>query len=357
MTVRFYDDFGAELTEKTIHLATAEASQSWQKLSANFVAEANMKSLTVQLSTTEAGKDYVWFDAVILRSTAADDFELSFPNGDFSQGFQANGKPVGWGFNANVKSLSLTDWDNNGDQELAIDTSMVSNFWLFTENFPVLAGFPYTASIDIHHEQAVSSQFYIQYYADKEANKQVGTKSVNTDGVGLTEGWNTLSVNLVAPAGALYARILYIGTSEGGMTYLDNAKISFANELVNSSYEYKFTQQDGTPVGCHRVVKAGTVITTDEARTGEQSICSPSGKWWETFYLVATPGDTYEGSFWFKGDANAVADADPNMQLCLYFYDVNGKQLIMKSTNLKPTSDWQQMKIAVDAPMDAYSCI
>ena len=356
MTVYFYDAAGNELSDLTIELSTAEASPSWQKLSADFVADAKAANLAVKLSTTDSGKDYVWFDAVILRSTAADDFELSFPNGDFSQGFQANGKPVGWGFNANVKALSLTDWDNNGDQELAIDTSMVSNFWLFTENFPVLAGFPYTASIDIHHEQAVSSQFYIQYYADKEANKQVGTKSVNTDGVGLTEGWNTLSVNLVAPAGAQYARILYIGTTKGGMTYLDNAKISFANELVNSSYEYKFTQQDGTPVGCHRVVKAGTVITTDEARTGEQSICTPYGKWWETFYMVATPGDTYEGSFWFKGDANAVADADPNMQLCLYFYDVNGKQLIMKSTNLKPTSDWQQMKIAVDAPMDAYSC-
>ena len=213
MTVYFYDASGNELSDLTIELATAEASESWQKLSANFVADANAASLAVKLSTTEAGKDYVWFDAVILRSTASDGFALNLNNGDFSQGFQTNGKPVGWGYNANTKSLSLTDWDNNGDQELAIDTTMVTNAWLFTDNFPILAGYPYTASIDIYQTVAAKGQFYIQFYSGADANStQLASKGVNIDGTGLTDGWVTLSVNNLAPAGAQTARIVYIST-------------------------------------------------------------------------------------------------------------------------------------------------
>lgn len=358
MTVYFYDASGKELSDLTITLATEKAADEWQTLKANFVADAKAASLAIKLSTTEAGTDYVWCDAVVLRNSASDGFELGLENGDFNDpSWTKNGTvPPGWRSNKTA-AIMKTDWDNNGDPEFAIDTAKGNNGWFYTKNFPVIAGYPYTATIDIYQTAPSKGQFYIQYYADSEAVTQLKSKSVNTTGEGMTEGWTTLAVNDVAPAGAQYARILYICMSVGGITYLDNATISYADKLWNNSFEYKYTQESGTPIGCHRVIKQQGVISTDVAYTGSQSLYTGSSHWWETFYLVATPGDTYEATAWFKGDAEALADIDNNnVQMVLYFYDVAGKQLKTSVIDVKPTADWQQIKTTYDAPMDAYSC-
>ena len=358
MTVYFYNAADEELPGQTITLATAEAKNEWQELSKTFAAPADAATVAVKVSTTEAGTDYVWVDAIVLKNAAIDAFKLSLTNGDFNDpAWTKNGTvPPGWNSNK-TSAISKTDWDNNGDPEFAIDTKKGNGGWFYTENFPVLGGFPYTATIDIYQTAASKGQFYIQYYEDAEAEKQLKSKSVNTTGEGMTEGWTTLAVNDVAPANAAYARILYICTSAGGTTYLDNATISVADKLWNNSFEYKYTQESGTPIGCHRVVKQLGVISTDVAYTGTQSLYTGNSHWWETFYLVATPGDTYEASAWFKGDAETQTDLENNnVQMVLYFYDVNFKQLKTSVINMKPTTDWQQIKTTCDAPLDAYAC-
>ena len=355
MTVYFYDSVGTELADQAFTLATTAAANSWQKLSKTFTAPAGAATLAVKLSTTESGVDTVWFDSVILKDTALDSFKLALPNSDFNDpAWTKNGTvPPGWKCNKTA-SLSKTDWDNNGDPEVAIDTVKGAGAWFYSEYFPVLAGFPYTATIDIYQTVAAKGEFYIQFY-DEGGAKQLKSKSVACTGEGMADGWNTLFVNEVAPTGAVCARILYIANVAGGITYLDNATVSFADKLVNTSFEYKYNQASGTPIGCYRVYTLD-VIADDVAHTGTQSIYTGNSNRWESFFRVATPGDTFEASAWFKGDAECLTDEDNNFQLVLYFYDVNGTQLKTSTADMKPSADWQQIKTTCDAPLDAYYC-
>lgn len=354
MTVYFYDAADALLEDQTITMRTASASDSWQTLSQNFTAVANAAKIEVKVSTTVSAADTVWFDAVVLESMASSGFELSFENGDFNSDW-VGGIPANWKFNADKAALSKTDWDNNGDFELSVDSTKASVYWLYTNNFPVVAGYPYTASVEIYQTAAARGQLFVQFFANEGDTSAMKSNYITFTGEGLSEGWTTLAVNEIAPIGANYARILIIGLNSGGTNYYDNAKISFANELYNASYEHKITQEGGSPLGVIQRNSIPGSVTTDEAHTGSQSIVTTTTHWWDTFRLVATPGDTYEATAWVKGDAATAADDNADCGLLVYFYGQDGKQISVKDVHFNPTGEWQQMKLTCEAPLDAYS--
>ena len=361
MAVFFYDAEGNELPDLTITKATDKAANEWQTLSADFVADANMATLAVKLATTEAGTDAVWFDAVMLKILPIE-FTLSMPNGDFNSADWTNNgtQPPHWTFNAKKAALSIcTDaayGKSDADKALCLDSSVAASYQLWTDNFAVLPGQPYTATIDIWQTTEMRGQLYIQFYADATVNNKVGQKYVTFGGAGTTEGWCTIAVNEIAPATANYARVLFVSYGGGGKTYLDNATISFATEIYNASYESKVNQSNGGPMGVYQDNKLQAVTDTD-AYTGKQSILTSKGLFWDTFYIQAQPNEEYQATAWLKGTPEAVADPDSNCAILLYFYGADGKEITTARTMVqyKPTDEWQQIKVTAKAPDNAYS--
>ena len=359
MTVYFYDANGTELTNLTVTKATTKAATSWQTLSYEFTAADNAASLAVKLSSTEAGTATVWFDAVVLEKVPQQ-FTLSMPGGDFNAEWSGN-TPNHWVFNQNatITKAALSRYDKgNGDYAVAIDTTKAKSYQLYTNNFPVLPGQPYTASIDIWQTAEMDGQLYIQFYTDADAKNRVGSKYVTYGGKGTTDGWVTVTVNEIAPATANYARILVASPWGGaGTTYLDNATISFATEIVNPSYESKVNQSNGGPIGVYLDHKLKDAVSTTDAHTGSQALLTNKGLHWDTFRIQALPNEEYEATAWLKGTSEAIADSKTNTSILLYFFDANGTEIntARKQVNFTPTADWQQMKVPAKAPDNAYS--
>ena len=105
MTVYFYDASGKALNNLTFSVKTNSAADTWQTLSKSFTADANAKYLSIKVSSTDAGKEPVWFDAVVLASNALDGFKVELNNGDFSADWATAKMAPGWvnNWSANAK--------------------------------------------------------------------------------------------------------------------------------------------------------------------------------------------------------------------------------------------------------------
>ena len=352
MTIFFYDANGNELPELKKELSTGKAADEWQSLSYEFTAEASMASMAVKLSTTEAGKDYVWFDAVLLETIVDNSFVPSVPNGDFSAEW-ANSLPAKWTFSSKKNALSSFD-KGNGDMALAIDTTISKSYQLTTERFPVQGGAAYTATIQIKQTAEMKGQLYIRFYETADSTATLVSKYVTFSGVGTTEDWATIAVNEIAPANAKYAALVLASPWCGeGTTYYDNATISFATELYNPSYESKNNQANGGPMGVINDHKTNAV-STGAAHSGSQALLAEKGLFWDTFRIAAKPGEEYEASAWVRLETN-TPDVH-NASILLYFYDENGKEIKKQQlTSFKPTMEWQELKIAGKAPDNAVA--
>ncbi|MBE6958303.1 MAG: hypothetical protein E7447_04045, partial [Ruminococcaceae bacterium] len=350
LTIFFYDANGNELPELKKELSTLKASDSWQTLSYEFTAAAS--SIAVKLSTTEAGTGTVWFDSVILESVVDTSFVPSVPNGDFNAAWVGS-EPDKWNFNSKKAALSNFD-KGNGDTALAIDTTVSKAYQLSTDRFPVMGGQPYMATIQIKQTAEMDGQLYIRFYETETSSAVLAAKYVTFSGKGTTEDWVTIAVNEIAPAKAKFATLVLASPWCGaGTTYYDNAQVVYATEIYNPSYESKNNQSNGGPMGVgfdHKI----QAVSTDAAHTGEQSLLTNKGSFWDTFRIKAKPGEEYEASAWVRME-KASAEAY-NCSILLYFYDENGKEIKKQQlTSFKPTMEWQELKIKSKAPDNAVA--
>lgn len=358
MTVYFYDAEGKELSDLTIHLATAEAKNEWQTLSQDFTADANATHFAIKVSSTESGKEAVYFDAVALQKNVADDFELIFNNGDFNADWTKTNMAPNW----NGTNSTRVE-DGNGGYALGIKRTN-SKYTVKSDRFQVLGGKAYTVTIDIKQTSVMPGQLYIQFFESETGGSALSLTPasgfITFSGEGTTDGWVTIAANGIAPVNAKYAHVLVTspwaaGTAaEPEYTYFDNATVSFAEELFNPSYEAKLTQNDGTPLGVSTTVNVKNVITTEKAHTGAQSLLAPTGKLWYTFCKNVTPGEVYEvTAYSMLQDATADPSTCP---VVIYFYDENGKLITQKQQNFYPTTDeWTEMKVSYTAPENAVA--
>lgn len=357
MTVYFYDADGKELTDLTIFLATTETKNEWQTLSQDFTADANAANIAVKVSTTDAGKEPVYFDGVMLTKEVKEAFVLDVKNGDFNIDFADGSLPANWGTNmglANTKK-SVTKLDKgNGDYAIAVDTTKVSSFQLFTDRFAIEPGLPYTATIDIKQTAEMNGQLWIQFYETATSTTAISPKRIDFVGKGTTEDWVTLAVNVIAPTNANYARVLFAAPWSGaGITYLDNATFDYATKLFNPSFESPSRQTDNTPLGITKLNKKD-VLSSVDAHTGKQSLLTEKGPWWESFQLVAKPGEMYEATAWVK--SADVVTTNTNTSILLYFFRANGTEISRKQINVMPFQDsWTEMKVECQAPEETVA--
>ena len=357
MTVYFYDADGKELTDLTIFLATTETKNEWQTLSQDFTADANAANIAVKVSTTDAGKEPVYFDGVMLTKEVKEAFVLDVKNGDFNIDFADGSLPANWGTNmglANTKK-SVTKLDKgNGDYAIAVDTTKVSSFQLFTDRFAIEPGLPYTATIDIKQTAEMNGQLWIQFYETATSTTAISPKRIDFVGKGTTEDWVTLAVNVIAPTNANYARVLFAAPWSGaGITYLDNATFDYATKLFNPSFESPSRQTDNTPLGITKLNKKD-VLSSVDAHTGKQSLLTEKGPWWESFQLMAKPGEMYEATAWVK--SADVVTTNTNTSILLYFFRANGTEISRKQINVMPSQDsWTEMKVECQAPEETVA--
>ena len=357
MTVYFYDATGKELTDLTINLATETAANEWQTISADFTAAANAASLAVKVSTTDAGKEAVYFDDVLLKLNVVDNFELIFKNGDLNEPWTGTMAP-NWNYTGNAVSAY-----DKGNGDLAIDILRNNNtYTIKSDRFAVMPGKAYTATIDVLQTANMDAQLYIKFFSAETGGAitlPTWNKGFTTFGKkGTTGEWATIVANAVAPANATYAEIWITSPWKAGSTsapehtYLDNVTFTYADSLVNASYEFKATHNDGTPLGISTTVGVADAVTTGDARTGTQSLLALSPKLFYSLYLNAKPGETYEATAYAK--LQDVTAFDSTCSIALYFYDEAGTKIKNTQKNYKPTKDaWMEMKVSQQAPDNA----
>ncbi|MBE6958301.1 MAG: hypothetical protein E7447_04035 [Ruminococcaceae bacterium] len=353
MTVYFYDSEGKELEDLTISLETKAAANEWQTLSKAFFAEPGVTHFAVKVSTTVAGKEAVYFDAVMLEKKQVEGFALYLPNGDFNDVWtKPNAAPFWSG--TNVERLE------EGKDGAAVGIKRTGGGYNFkSDKFAVLPGKAYTATIDIKQTKDMRGQFYIQFFADENGS---AIKSAFLNFNSKTSGdWVTLAVNGIAPANARFAHILITSPWGAGTaaapeyTYFDNATVSFADELFDSSFEGSGIMEDGTPTNISVARDVADALSNKDAHTGFQSLLGNTGSWWYTHYINVKPGEVYEFSAFAKGQ-NALASGS-TCGILLYFYDENGA-LIKNSSqgNFQPNfNGWTEMKVSYKAPDNAVA--
>ena len=357
VSVYFYDASGKDLPDLTVNMATTEAKNEWQTLSHEFIADANATQIAVKVSSTDAGKDAVYFDGIMLTKETKEAFVLDVKNGDFNIDFADGNLPANWGTNmglANTKKAVTKLDKGNGDYAISIDTTKVASFQLYTDRFAIEPGLPYTATIDIKQTAEMNGQFWIQFYETATSTSAISPKRIDFVGKGTTEDWVTLAVNAIAPTNANYARILFAAPWSGaGITYLDNATFDYATELFNPSFESPSRQTDNTPLGIVKLNKKD-VLSGADAHTGKQSLLTEKGPWWESFQLVASPGEMYQATAWVKS-ADVVTE-ETNSSILLYFFRANGTEISRKQINVTPSQDaWTEMKIECQAPEETVA--
>lgn len=360
MTVYFYDASGNELKNLGFTLTSPKASNSWQTLSKDFVADASATHLAVKVSTTDAGTANVYFDAVTLavRDTNAN-FTLSMANGDFNAAWSGKIAP-NWNYSGNAASA----YDKgNGDLALQIKRT-ASKYTVKSDRFAILGGKAYTATVDIWQTAAMNGQLVVKFYADAttgdEIKPKIGEGFITFSGAGTTDGWVTLATNSLAPTNATYAEIWLTSPWAGGSaeapeyTYFDNATFSFAGELFNTSYENAATKSDGTPLGVAPTLALVDAVSTAKAHTGSKSVLTPVQKNWHTFTINVKPGEKYEATAYaMLQDATADPSTCP---IVLYFFDKTGTIVKQTQENFKPTTDtWTEMKVSYTAPDEAVA--
>jgi len=362
MTVYYYDKDGNELPELTVERATEMAADEWQELAVEFTAAENVATFAVKVSSTEKGKEAVWFDAVTLSTNAGKDFQLEMKNPDFNELWPENAKIApGWIYSG--KDASAFD-KGNGDLALCIKRANTT-YTVKSERFAILPGKAYTVTADLMQTAEMNGQLCIKFYTDATTTSSIALASANRSfvtfgGAGTTEDWVKIAANGVAPANANYAEIWVTSPWKGGTatqpeyTYFDNIDFNYAEALFNTSFESKNNQSDGTPMGIGNTLGIADAVSNGAARTGEQSLLATSPKLFYSFYVNVAPGEIYEAVAYSK-----LQDVSATGSTCcvgIYFYDENGTLIINKQFNGKPThTDWTELKYAYKAPDNAVA--
>ena len=360
MTLYFYDKDGNELSDLTVERATAKAAQEWQELSVEFTAADNVTHVAVKVSSTQKGKEAVWFDAVTLSSNVGKDFQLVFPNGTFDEPWTGKIAP-GWVYTGNYASM----YDKgNGDLALAVQRAN-STYTIKSERFPIMPGKAYTVTADMLQTAEMNGQLCIKFFANETTTTNITLPSANRSfvtfgGKGMTDGWVTVAANGVAPSNALYAEVWLTSPWKEGTvaapeyTYYDNIKFDYAQELFDTSFESKNNQSDGTPIGIGNTLGIADAVSAADAHTGSQSLLAVNGKLFYSHYVNVAPGEIYEATAYSK-----LQDATASGSSCclgIYFYDENGTLIINKQFNGKPTdTEWTELKISYKAPDNAVA--
>ena len=352
MNVYFYDAQGNEIKDAEIALETTSAKKEWQSLSASFFADPAVTHFAVKVSTTAAGKEPVWFDGVTLEKKLVDDFTLSLPNGDLNEQWTKPNIAPFW--NGNAERVD----DGKGGSALAVKRTG-SGYNISTAKFAVLPGKAYTVTVDIKQTVNMRGQFYIQFFAE-ETGSAIKSAFINFN-TGTNGDWVTLAVNGIAPSNAKFAHILITSPWGAGTaakpeyTYLDNATVSFADDLYDPSFESSAVMEDGTPVSISVSRGVADVLSNADAHTGSQALLATTGPWWYTHYTNVKPGEIYEFSAFVKAQ-NAAANTS-SCGIVIYFYDENGA--LIKNSNqgnfLPKDTEWTEMKVSYKAPDNAVA--
>ena len=362
MTVYFYDASGNTLTNQTFTVKTNSAADTWQMLSKSFTAASDAKYLSIKVSSTDAGKEPVWFDAVVLASNALDGFKVELKNGDFSADWGTAKMAPGWvnNWSANAKfelvngALAATKLKPTG-QVGSDGVDHGYGYYFSSDRIDIIGGYAYNASIDIKLKTGNSFQMYLRFY-EGDAEKPIETVSGFLEG-DYTSEWVTVTIGGIAPKTATKA-MLYITDPyySDGVSYFDNASISMANQVGNASMEVINSNKSPLGYAINRQSSIKEFSNTDAAyvKTGKASaVCQDDSLLWST-YINVDPNENYVASIWAKREAGYTDDC--TAVTAILFYDKDGKELQRTVKGATPVSDkWTQVTASAFAPEEAVT--
>ena len=362
MTVYFYDANGSVLNDQTITLATSKASNSWQMITKSFTAATNAKKLAIKVSSTNAGTEAVWFDAVVLASNALDGFKAELKNGDFSADWGTAKMAPGWvnNWSANAKfelmngALAATKLKPSG-QVGSDGVDHGFGYYFSSDRIDIVGGYAYNASIDIKLKTGNSFQMYLRFY-EGDATTPIATVSGFLEG-DYTKEWTTVTIGGIAPQNATKA-MLYITDPwySDGVSYFDNASISMAKQVANDSMELINSSKSpfGYTINRQSSIKEFSNTNPAYVKTGKASaVCQDDSLLWST-YINVDPNENYVASIWAKREAGHTDDC--TAVTAILFYDKDGKELKRIVKGATPVSDkWTEVTASFFAPEEAVT--
>jgi hypothetical protein len=274
-------------------------------------------------------------------------------NGSFEANYGWTVRYDGAALSSRVVGMRLPEID--GQWGLYIDDVDASPEGWLSGSILIAEGVRYMARVRRYGLQGDGINFYIKYYgADGGEVSQEHVISQKPPGE-----WEELSVALVAPPGAVTARVLvYSAKASIGANYCDQVEFSRADEVSyidNSTFDIVDAVGSGVPVHWSpwgRSLDSLAVATDpdDESnKTMRIQDDSPERNAGATARFEVTPGVPYEAS----SRVYLENGSDPVM-LFLKFYDAaNNEVSSFSSWAPSETESWTSVSVSGKAPADA----
>lgn len=361
LTIRFYGEDGAELTDKAVSKVVETPKNEWQTLEIRTIAPEGAVTAAIELATTAEGVGEAYFDNASFYMVP---LVISFENFSFEGDFDAEAAaPEGWtgGGVTNAHLLRSINTEpayvHRGKQSLKLTAQLNSSnkniTTGITSNVINVYAKRYRYSAWLKSEGESRGQIYIAFYNAKgemldKNGKVISSGYTYSIGVDVTTEWKDFTDVITAPNGAVRATMgVFTNTATKASIYADEVTLkpdNVAAELPNPSFDEGF-QSNGIPTGWTTLGYAKYMQHVEDEKTNGQYALKVDTTAEPNNSGVTVTLPVGEGDVWkLSGDMKGAG------QMALQYKSAAGT--VLSSTIVKPDADnaaWQTKEIVMEA--------
>lgn len=362
LTIRFYGEDGAELTDKAASKVVETPKNEWQALEVRTVAPEGAVTAVVELATTAAGVGEAYFDNAAFYMVP---LVIAFENFSFEGDFNAEtAAPEGWtggGVSGShlLRSINTEPaYVHRGKQSVKLTAQLNSkgknkSTGITSHIINVYAN-RYRYSAWIKGEDATRAQIYVSFYNSKGEMLDKNGKALTSGytysiGVDVTKEWTEFTDVVTVPNGAVRATMgVFTNTSTVASVYVDEVTLKPDNTAVvlsNPSFEEGFNATSGIPnswskMGKNQYLQHDTAEKTDGQYALKVDTTAEPNHSGVTVTLPVGEGDVWKLSADMKGAG----------QMALQYKNSDGT--VLSSTIVKlgeGETGWKTKEIVMEA--------
>lgn len=366
VTIRFYGEDGAQLTDKAATRIVETPKNEWQTLVLRAVAPEGAATAAVELATTAEGVGEVYFDNAAFYLVP---LVISFQNFSFEGGFDEETRaPAGWTGGGVTDSHLLRSintvpaYVHRGEQSVKLDTKLNSSnknmTTGITSNIINVYAKRYKYSVWLKSEEFTAKESlayaYISFYnakgemLDKTGKVMTSSGYTFSEKLSVTTEWKNFAGILSAPDGAVKATMgVYTCTVTQAPVYVDEVTLTpdnTASVLPNPSFDEGF-QPNGIPNSWTQMGQGGYVQQDTEVKTDGEGALKVDNTATPNHAGVSVTLPVGEGDVW-----KLSADMKGAGQLSLQYKSSTGT--VLSSTTVKlgeGETGWQTKEIIMEA--------
>lgn len=367
--VKYYDDNNVAVTpDKSVNLSSSEYTiGEWFDLPIKMMPPAGATQGQIFIYVNRATISTTYYDNIRIeheKPIISDVDEGPPKNGNFEASLGADLSIPGWTSSPAVapegNSVSISDeYAVSGTQSLKIvDASSTASIGALSDPIPVAPGNQYSVSLYARVLSSGNGNPFIYFNFYDASNKNLTSPALQNLDVAKEPGvWHkrTPYVNVVAPEGAAYARILFnLGVATLHTVYIDDVVVTEKRVLQNGSFEASVVDNKipgwelyPDPMPSDRIVS----VTNEQASAGEYSVKLEDNST-GSMGIISDPIDIEGGKTY--GVSLKTYIESGSSRVYIEYLDDGGKQLEFKSAGIStPLGRWTDLYYELTAPKNA----